>query len=99
MSRGKVLIVDDDAAMLRMVERILSDSYEVLSVLRSEEALGPARDFQPDVAILDIQMPGLDGFELLAQLKRDVPGVDVLFMTGSVWRTGPPSSQTRSGDA
>ncbi len=85
MSRGKVLVVDDDAAMLRMVERILSDSYEVRSVLRSEEALGPAREFQPDVAILDIQMPGLDGFELLAKLKHDVPGVDVLFMTGSVY--------------
>ena len=50
----------------------------------SREALSLADEFQPDLAIVDIRMPDLDGFELMAQLKGRFPALDVILMTGSV---------------
>ena len=43
-----------------------------------------AEEFQPDLAIVDIRMPDLDGFELMTRLKARVSGIDVILMTGSV---------------
>src|SRR6185369_16830600 len=50
----------------------------------SREALATATEFHPDLAIVDIRMPDLDGFELMAQLKSRFPAIDVILMTGSI---------------
>jgi phosphoserine phosphatase RsbU/P len=84
MSLWRVLVVDDEAGMLRSVERVLAHDYEVASTLSSREAVGLAASFKPDLAILDIQMPGIDGFQLMEQLRGLDPELDVIFMTGSV---------------
>jgi phosphoserine phosphatase RsbU/P len=81
---ARVLVVDDEPGMLRAVERVLSDVHDVRGTRRSREALALAIEFQPDLAIVDIRMPDLDGFELMAQLKARFPGIDVILMTGSV---------------
>jgi len=69
----RLLIVDDDPEILKVCERIFQDSeYNVLFASSGEEALRKAPDFKPDVILLDIMMPGIDGFEVCKQLKTKV---------------------------
>ena len=84
MSLWRILVVDDEAGMLRSVERVLAHDYEVTSTRSPREAVGLAEAFKPDLAILDIQMPDLDGFQLMEKLRTLDPEVDVIFMTGSI---------------
>lgn len=84
MSQPHLLVVDDDPAMLRSTERVLASRYEVLAVRRPGDALEQAPAFAPDVAVLDIRMSDMDGFELASRLRRTCPGIDVIFMTGIV---------------
>ena len=57
MSLWRILVVDDEAGMLRSVERVLGKDYNVAAARSPREALGLARTFNPNLAILDIQMP------------------------------------------
>jgi len=84
MKPARILVVDDDAGMLRAVERVLSEEHRVIATLRSREALSVAGEFHPELAIVDIRMPDLDGFDLMTQLKARFPALDVILMTGSV---------------
>jgi phosphoserine phosphatase RsbU/P len=84
MKAARILVVDDEPGMLRAVERVLSEDHHVIATGRSRDALSIAADFRPDLAIVDIRMPDLDGFELMRQLKAHVRGIDVILMTGSV---------------
>ncbi len=81
---ARILVVDDEPGMLRAVERVLSGDHLVRGTRLSREALSIADEFHPDLAIVDIRMPDLDGFELMTQLKRRFPAIDVILMTGSV---------------
>jgi CheY-like chemotaxis protein len=84
MRAARILVVDDEPGMLRAVERVLSKDHHVSSTRLSREALSLAGEFHPELAIVDIRMPDLDGFELMARLKERIPGLDVILMTGSV---------------
>src|SRR5688572_25463914 len=84
MSTSRILVVDDDPGMLRAVERVLTVSYSVVGTTSPMEAVSAAEALNPDLAILDIRMPGLDGFELMARLKARLPDLDIILMTGSV---------------
>ena len=82
-----ILIVDDDAAILRTASHILVEQDMRASCVKSgEEALrfldGGAR--RPDLVLLDIHMPGMDGFETLERIRRDRASADipVVFLTG-----------------
>jgi serine phosphatase RsbU (regulator of sigma subunit) len=89
-----VLVVDDDPGMLRAVKRILESSYELACVSSPAEALATAPAFGPDLAILDIRMPAMDGFELMQRLKSEQPDLDVIFVTGSM--TEPEANLIRA---
>jgi sigma-B regulation protein RsbU (phosphoserine phosphatase) len=84
MRAARILVVDDEAGMLRAVERVLSEDHHVIGTRLAREALALAGEFRPELAILDIRMPDFDGFELMAQLKARFPALDVILMTGSV---------------
>jgi phosphoserine phosphatase RsbU/P len=81
---ARILVVDDEPGMLRAVERVLGSEHHVVGTRQSREALTLADEFHPELAIVDIRMPDLDGFELMAQLKVRCPMLDVILMTGSV---------------
>ena len=81
---ARILVVDDESGMVRAVERVLAGSHKVLGSHSSPQALAVAREFQPDLVILDVRMPEIDGFELMARLKTEHPGVDIIVMTGSL---------------
>jgi len=76
--------VDDEPGMLRAVERVLSGTYHVIGTRSSRDALSVAEEFKPELAIVDIRMPDLDGFELMARLHTRFPELDIILMTGSV---------------
>jgi sigma-B regulation protein RsbU (phosphoserine phosphatase) len=85
MSAARILVVDDEPAMLRSVERILGKDHEVRSTLSSVEGLAIAGEFKPDIAIVDIRMSEMDGFELMNELKNLDSDIQVILMTGSVF--------------
>src|SRR5262249_54012822 len=81
---ARVLVVDDDPAMLRTVERILAPRHEVSGFSSGEAAIEAARREPFDVAIVDVRMPGLDGFEVTRAIKALRPRTEVVLVTGSV---------------
>jgi sigma-B regulation protein RsbU (phosphoserine phosphatase) len=83
MARPKILVVDDEPGMLRTIERILSARYDVRAVRLPSEGLDAADVASFDVAILDVRMPEMDGFALMARLGELQPDLDVIMMTGS----------------
>jgi phosphoserine phosphatase RsbU/P len=84
MRSSRILVVDDEPGMLRAVERVLSGTHHVVGTRSSRDALALAAEFKPELAIVDIRMPDLDGFELMARLKAHFPALDIILMTGSV---------------
>ena len=85
MTPYRILIVDDEPPMLRTVERILSGDHEVLGVPSPETAIVLAPDFKPHVAVIDVRMPGMDGFALMNMLKQLDQDIHVILMTGSAY--------------
>ena len=81
---ARILVVDDESGMVRAVERVLGAAHDVVGSHSSPDALAIARRFDPDLVILDVRMPEIDGFELMARLKAELPGVDIIVMTGSL---------------
>jgi sigma-B regulation protein RsbU (phosphoserine phosphatase) len=83
MARERILVVDDEPGMLRTIERILSTRYDVRAVRLASAGLDAAEVGRFDVAILDVRMPEMDGFALMARLGEVQPDLDVIMMTGS----------------
>lgn len=72
MSAGPVLVVDDNRANLRLIQLLLrGEGYDVRTADDAEAALAALEDFRPRLILMDLQMPGMDGFELTRRLKAD----------------------------
>jgi len=70
-SSGRILVVDDQPANLRAVSALLTrQGYEVMTAGHGEDAIAQAAATLPDLLLLDMMMPGMDGFELLGQLRQ-----------------------------
>lgn len=69
--RATILVVDDNADMRAYVRRLLADDYDVETAPDGESALRLARAHLPDLALVDIMMPGMDGLELLRAMRAD----------------------------
>jgi serine phosphatase RsbU (regulator of sigma subunit) len=80
---ARILIVDDDPGILRAVSRILGRRHHVATAVSGEAALEEARKLRPDLAIVDIRLPAMNGFEVTRALKDAQPGVDAILMTGN----------------
>lgn len=70
--KRSILIVDDDKFLLDMYALKFNErGFQVLTALSSEDALISLKEHKPDVILLDIVMPGMDGFELLKKVKEE----------------------------
>ena len=84
MTDAVVLVADDDDDILLLVTmRLQRDGFIVISARNGEDALALAQQQRPDIAVLDIGMPGLDGIEVLERIRADdaLKGMRVLLLT------------------
>lgn len=80
----KVLLIDDERDLLDMLEfRLKAKGYEMVTALNGQEGLEKAMAEKPDVILLDVMMPGMDGFEVCRRLKeaQGTKGISVIFFT------------------
>ena len=78
-----ILVVDDEESICQSLQGILTDEgYEVRTAGSSEEALKAIEEDLPDLVLLDIWLPGIDGLEALKIIKTDYPQVQVIMMSG-----------------
>lgn len=81
MATAKILLIDDEPSVHNVVTAYLkAEGYEFLSAMDGPGGLNAARTFKPDVIILDVMLPGIDGIELLANLRRE-SNVYVIMLT------------------
>ncbi len=83
MSRSKVLVVEDHPVSRKMLEAMLRKTYQVISAASGKDAISLVQDVKPDLVLLDIEMPDMDGFQTLEILRRGVidQAVPVIFLT------------------
>lgn len=78
-----ILVVDDEASICQSLEGILTDEgFEVISAESGAEALEKIGETIPDLVLLDIWMPGLDGIQTLVKIKESYPYIQVVMMSG-----------------
>lgn len=82
-SRFKVLLVDDEKSNLDILHHLLMDKHQVFIAKNGHTGLKQAREVLPDIILLDIIMPDLDGFEVITELKRhnETANIPVIFIT------------------
>jgi DNA-binding response OmpR family regulator len=83
LSQTKVLVVDDEVEFASVLsERLLLRNYDAKAVYTAEEALNLAKHWSPDVVLLDLQMPGMNGLEALKIIKQIDETIEVIILTG-----------------
>jgi two-component system alkaline phosphatase synthesis response regulator PhoP len=81
MATVRILVVDDEQSIIDVVSAYLrQEGYEVQTAMDGPSGLRMARVFKPDVMVLDVMLPGMDGLELLSRLRRE-SGVYVILLT------------------
>lgn len=95
MAKGtkKILIIDDELALARAVELHLevAGRFETKVETKGQKALQTALAFKPDFILLDVNMPDLNGFEVMYQLEAhpELKDVPVVFLTAAFTKEGP----------
>ena len=80
-SNPKILVVDDEERSLRLVEAMLApEGYDVVLAHSGQEGLEKISDTSPDIVLLDIMMPGMDGYEVL-RILRQQSNIPVIMLT------------------
>ena len=82
--QNSLLIVDDDASSLMELASVLKQDYKIYAVKDGKPALEKAHEALPDLILLDVIMQGMNGFEVLAELKKSekTKAIPVIFITG-----------------
>jgi CheY-like chemotaxis protein len=81
--KKRVLVVDDEPAVTRLISRILDASYEVRAASSGEEALVAMEEFTPDLLIVDSNLPLMSGLELAKTARTQLPQLPVIVITGA----------------
>lgn len=84
---SKILIVDDEVKACNLLKRILDadeNKYNVMVSYSGEDALEKVKSFEPTLILLDIKMPGIDGMEVLRQVRRFDKNVGIIMLTAII---------------
>lgn len=84
VKKNTLLIVDDENTNLKVLTHILGEEYTIYTATNGENAIEKAKELHPDLILLDILMPGMDGYETLSEIKssEDIKKIPVVFITG-----------------
>ena len=81
-SKGTILIVDDEVGPRESLRMILKPIYEVYTAADGNEALRCIQDKNIDIVTLDLKMPGLSGIDVLQEIKKNQPDIEIVVITG-----------------
>ena len=82
-ARPLLLVVDDEPAILKIIERLAGKAgFDVVTCASGTEAMRTLMRRPADLAMVDLRMPDVNGLDLLRQIRRSVPGCEVILMTG-----------------
>ncbi len=84
MSKIKILAVDDTVVFTGILSKILEDDYDIKTASSGEEALEIIEEFMPNIILLDVMMPGLNGYEVCEKIKanKKFESIKILFLSG-----------------
>ena len=98
-AEARLLIVDDEPNIVELLSVSLRYAgFEVATAKSGQEAVRVARTYQPDLLVLDVMMPGMDGFDVVRRLRTDGQRVPVLFLTARDSTEDKISGLTLGGD-
>ncbi len=83
-----ILVVEDDSAVLEVLETMLSGRYRVIKATNGREAVNSYRMFKPDLVLMDIMMPVMDGIEATKEIKSRYPNAKILGITAFASQKG-----------
>jgi DNA-binding response OmpR family regulator len=97
--KAKILLVDDDPDLVAATTIVLETKYEVITATEGEAGLKKAQEENPDLIILDVIMPGKDGFTVAEQLKKDpkLCEIPIIMLTSYADRKGETNIPTSKG--
>lgn len=98
MAKPKILIVDDEELLVKSTCIALElYGYEPVGALDAEEGLAKAESFKPDLILLDIMMPGMDGWQMLEKLKqkKSTQNITVIIFTAKEYANGKALAQSK----
>jgi two-component system KDP operon response regulator KdpE len=82
MRKHLILAVDDEPALLRLVRaRLIAEGHQVITATKAEDALAILENERPDLVVLDVMLPGIDGFEALRRMRGKSDQTPVLLLT------------------
>ncbi len=82
----KILIVEDDEALLKVLQLLLENSYDITLAMNGKQGLELANSKRPDLILMDVMMPEMDGLEVLRRLKENpqMARIPVILLTAKV---------------
>ncbi len=98
----KILVVDDELLIVKVLtSRLKANGYEVITAYEGKEGLKKARGEKPDLIIVDLRLPGINGHEICSQLKKDAAfsSIPVIIITGSTDAKDRELAENAAADA
>jgi two-component system phosphate regulon response regulator PhoB len=85
MGKSSILVIDDDHSVRGLLNEILEDQYSVYEAENGEKGIEKVKSHQPDLVLLDVKMPGKDGFQVCRELKENsaTANTPIIFLTAS----------------
>lgn len=80
----KVLVVDDQLSIRKLIDEVLNDEYEIKTAGTAEEAIRICAQYVPDIILLDLGLPGRDGVDILPLLKNMIPDCKIVIISAIV---------------
>jgi len=88
LSKRRITVVEDDAAVLETVQVMLGDRYEIIPATNGEEAVRKYKMFKPEVVLMDVMMPVMDGVEATKEIKKIDPQAKIIGLTAYARKKG-----------